>query len=55
MMRPWVGLRTGSNFQSVSVSVGPLTRIGPVISFPVKSASMRLPLLMGLGSSSTHS
>ena len=33
----------------------PINEDGPVISFPVKSASMRLPLLMGLGSPSTHS
>ena len=47
--------RIGSSFQSVFVLVGPLTRIGPVISFPVKYASMRQPLCVGLGSPSTHS
>ena len=55
MMRLYVGLSISSNFQSMPVFVGPLTRIGPVISFPVKSASMRLPLLAGLGSPSTQS
>ena len=41
-------------FPVVSVSVGPLTRIELVISSLVKSASMRLPLLAGLGFPSTH-
>ena len=37
-------------FPERSVFVSPLTRIGPVISFSMKSASMRMPLLAGLGS-----